>query len=221
MLSVEKHEWFPSSLWLDVRAIVIVVLNVAAEPLEPRSVGWLSLQPDGSISVGLTDRAFVSPTFRARNFVWNLYNRVELEYVVAHTPDTLQSIQKPHITFHPPIYFHLRANGEDELFAGIAEPRLMLHDVESVPWIRFVSNPVVDLSIAKPPRDPEKTTIETFQVPSPKRSIGIGVDFVRATHPAATGFLWSRCFDCDEHRIHVFVESRPPQLPTLAWYHQA
>jgi hypothetical protein len=105
---------------------VIVNLNVVAEALQPRSVAWLSLQSDGSISVGLTDRTFVSPTFQARNFVWNLYNRVELEYIVAHTPEALEPVPNPHLTFHPPIYFHLRANGQEELWAGIAEPRLML-----------------------------------------------------------------------------------------------
>jgi hypothetical protein len=199
---------------------VILLLNVVAEGIQPRSVGWISLQPDGSISVGLSDRTFVSPAFRARNFVWNLYNRVTLEYLVPHTPDTLEPVVNPHLTFHPPIYFHLRANGEEELFAGIAEPRLMLHDQETVPWLRFVSKPVSDLSAARPPRDPERTAIETVAVPSADGSIGLGIDFVRASHNEEPGFLLSRCFDCGEHRIHVFVEALPPQVPTLAWYHQ-
>ena len=197
-----------------------ILLSVVAKAMEPRSVGWLSLQPDGAISVGLTDRAFISPTFRTRNFVWNLYNRIKLEYLVAHTPDTLQPVPNPHLTFHLPIYFHLRTNGKDELFAGIAEPRLMLHDMETVPWLRFVSKPVVDLSVAKSPREPEKTTVELLQVASPDQSIALGVDFVRATHTATSSSLWGRCFDCGEHRIHVFIETRPAQLATLAWYHQ-
>ena len=199
---------------------MIVLLNAVAEAIEPRSVGWISFQPDGSISVGLTDRAFVSPTFRARNDLWNLDNRVELAYVVAHSPDALEPVPNPHLTFHPPIYFHLRANGEDELFSGIAEPRLMLHDVETVPWLRFVSKRIADLSVAKPPRDPQETTVETVQAPSARESIGLGIDFVRATHTETPGFLWSRCFDCGEHRVHVFLEARPSQLPTLAWHHQ-
>lgn len=197
-----------------------MLLNVIAQGIEPRSVGWISLQPDGAISVGLTDQAFVSPTFRARNFVWNLYNRVTLEYLVAHTPEALESVQNPHLTFHPPIYFHLRANGEEELFAGIAEPRLMLHDDDTVPWLRFISKPVGDLILATPPRDPEKTMIEIVTVPSVDCSIGVGIDFVRATHAEAPSFLLSRCFDSGEHRIHLFVEALPPQIPTLAWYHQ-
>lgn len=199
---------------------MIVLLNAVAEAIQPRSVGWISLQPDGSISVGLRDRAFVSPTFRARNFVWNPYNRVTLEYMVAHTPDALRPVPNPHLTFHPPIYFHLRANDQEELFAGIAEPRLMLHDVETVPWLRFVSRPVYDLGAATAPRDPDQTSIENVRVASADRSIGLGIDFVRATQNQIPDVLLSRCFDCGEHRIHVFLESLPPQLPTLVWYHQ-
>ena len=199
---------------------MIVLLNALAETIQPRSVGWISFQPDGSISVGLIDRAFVSPTFRARNFVCNLYNPVTLEYLVAHTPDALEPVPNPHLTFHPPIYFHLRANGEEELFAGICEPRLMLHDVQTVPWLRFVSRPVEELSIARPPRDPDRTTVETVNAPSTDRSIGLGIDFVRPTHNETPGFLRSRCFNCGAHRIHVFIEALPPQVPTLVWYQQ-
>jgi hypothetical protein len=36
----------------------------------------VGLQPDGSISVGSVDRAFVSPRFHARQFLWNVYNGV-------------------------------------------------------------------------------------------------------------------------------------------------
>lgn len=199
---------------------MIVLLNVAAEGIEPRSVGWISLQPDGAISVGLNDRAFVSPTFRARNFVWNLYNRVTLEYLIPHSPDTLEPVPNPHLTFHPPIYFHLRANGKDELFAGIAEPRLMLHADETVPWLRFVSKPINELSRASAPRSPKKTTVETITVPDANCSFGLGVDFVRPEHVENRNLSWSNYFNCGEHRIHAFAEPLPPQIPTLSWYHQ-
>lgn len=199
---------------------MIVLLNVAAEGIEPRAVGWISLQPDGAISVGLNDRAFVSPTFHARNFVWNYYNRVTLNYLVPHSPDALEPVPNPHLTFHPPIYFHLRANGKDELFAGIAEPRLMLQADEAVPWLRFVSQPINELSQASAPRSTDKTTVETITVPDANCSVGLGVDFVRPEHVEHPDFLWSRHFVCGEHRIHAFAELRPPQIPALNWYHQ-
>ena len=199
---------------------MIVLLNVAAEGFNPRAVGWISLQPDGAISVGLNDRAFVSPTFRVRNFVWNFYNRVTLEYLVSHSPDALESVPNPHLTFHPPIYFHLRANGKDELFAGIAEPRLMLQATETVPWLRFVSKPIIVLCAASAPRSPDKTTIEEVIVPDTNCSAALGIDFVRPNHVENRKLPWSNHFTCGEHRIHAFIELLAPQIPTLVWYHQ-
>src|SRR5690349_11976900 len=124
----------------------------ATEPTATRSIAWVSLQPDGSISVGLTDRTYVSPRFRARQFVWNAYNRVVAEYLIPHSSDELHVARNPHLTFHPPIYFHLRANGDEELFAGIADVGLMLTQVNRVPWIRFVSRPITEIAARGIPR---------------------------------------------------------------------
>ncbi len=199
---------------------MILNLNVIADEIE-RSIGWISFQPDGAISVGLTDRTFVSPKFRARKFLWNLYNRVTLEYLVAHSPEALESVNNPHLTFHPPIYFHLRANGQEELFAGIAEPRLMLEQDNRVPWIRFVSRPLHEIGTAKQPRDSEKSSVEKFSVPTTDCSIGFGVDFIRSTQVESSELLFSRCVDWKEHRVHVFCEVLPAQISTLSWYHQS
>lgn len=211
-------EYFPFTTLLGVA--MRVFLNVTSEGIETRAVGWISLQPDGAISVGLRDRTFISLTFRTRNFVWNLYNRVTLEYLVPHSPDTLEPVPNPHLTFHPPGYFHLRANGEDELFAGIAEPRLMLHADETVPWLRFVSKPVNELSRASEPRSPEKTMVETITIPDANCSVGLGIDFVRSEHGENRNLSWSNYFNCGEHRIHAFAEPLLPQFPTLSWFHQ-
>ena len=204
------------------KRLVMIHLKAIAETAQPRAIGWISLQTDGSISVGLNDRAFISPKFRDRKFLWNFYNRVTLEYMVSHSPDTLEPVLNPHLTFHPPIYFHLRANGEEELFAGIAEPRLMLDESETVPWLRFVSKPISDLSAAGASRSPEKTTIiiETIVVPVSDCSIGLRIDFVRPDHSENPDSLWGKHFVCREHRIYAFAELLPPQLPTLVWYHQ-
>ena len=198
---------------------MILNLNVIADELE-RSIGWMSFQPDGAISVGLTDRIFISPKFRARNFVWNFYNRISLEYLVAHSPEALEPINNPHLTFHPPIYFHLRANSQEELFAGLAEPRLMLLQDYCVPWIRFISRPVREIGEAKQPRDSEKSSIAKILLPTTECSIGLGVDFIRATQTESSELLFSRCVDWKEHRVHIFCEILPVQISTLSWYHQ-
>lgn len=62
---------------------------------------WVSLQPKGDISVGLVDRAFVSPaSLREGDF-----NRTTLEYLVAHSPAALTQVKNPHFTFHPPFTY--------------------------------------------------------------------------------------------------------------------
>src|SRR5450759_3219752 len=199
---------------------MIINLNVIDDDDE-RSIGWISFQPDGAISVGLTDRTFISPKFRARNFLWNYYNRITLEYLVADSPTALEPVNNPHLTFHPPIYFHLRANGREELFAGIAEPRLMLGQDKCVPWIRFVSRPLREIGIAKQSRDTGNTFVEKFLVPTLNCSIGLGVDFIRPTQTESLELLFSRCIDWKEHRVHVFCEMLPAQISTLSWHHQS
>ena len=114
-----------------------------------RTIGWVSLQPDSSISVGLSDRTFISPRFHARQFVWNACNRVSLQYLVLHSPEELVAVVNPHLSFHPPIYFHLRANQDEELFAGIADAAIMLAQDGHVPWVRFVSRSVDQLAVCQ------------------------------------------------------------------------
>lgn len=60
------------------------------------TIGWVSLQTDGAISVGLADRAFISPRFHARQFLWNAYNRVTVQYLVPHSPEGLRPVTNPH-----------------------------------------------------------------------------------------------------------------------------
>lgn len=188
---------------------------------DTRAVAWISLQPDGSISVGLSDRVFISPSFRERQFVWNLYNRITVEYLVAHTPQALKAIANPHLTFHPPIRFHLRENNSEVLFAGIAEPRLMLTFDERVPWIRFTSKEFTKLKAAGAPRSQYNTQDIDIQIPHEQCSIAIGIDFVRPDATPATDTLMSRIITWHEHCVHVFALTKPPQVATLSWFHQS
>lgn len=193
--------------------------NVNADGTE-RSFAWLSLQPDGAISVGLKDRTFVADSFRAQHFVWNYDNRIRLAYRVPNAPGATEPVENPHLTFHPPIMFHFRPNGGPDQFEAIAEPRLVIGDGETLPWVRYVSKPVNDLTEAKPPRDATRTSVELVTPSQPSCSIGLGIDFVPLAQQPVEEKLLSRCYDWGEVRIHVFCEQLPAQDSTLAWFHE-
>jgi hypothetical protein len=198
-----------------------MVLNIQAVTQgSARTIGWISLQPDGSVSVGLADRTFITPRFNARNFVWNAYNRVSLQYIVPHSPQDLVAVVNPHLTYHPPIHFHLRANGDDELFAGIADVEIMLAQDGHVPWVRFVSRSVRELAVAAAPRDPERTRTLAMPVNDGHASVGFAIDFVRPWDNSLVGSSAEQFVDCGVRRLHVRCEEMPAQAATLSWYHQ-
>ena len=192
----------------------------AAAPQAIHLVGWISLQPDGSISVGLSDRAFVSRRFQSSIDLFNADNRITLDYLVPDAPDALRTVANPHLTFHPPMYFHLRAPKDDMQFEGIAEVDLMLADQDCVPWVRFVSRPVCDLPVSRGPRDAAHTEVVDVPVTSDGCSIGLAVDFVRPGTADPSGRLLDRFADCCQVRIRLSCEVLPPQEATLAWIHQ-
>lgn len=198
----------------------MVLIVQATHAQEERSISWISLQPDGAVSVGLVDRAFVSPRFHARQFVWNAYNRVAVQYLVPHSPNELRSVTNPHLTFHPPNYFHLKANEDAELFAGIADVEIMLDQDGQVPWLRFVSRPIAEVPVASTPRNAGRTSILTLPVSSPDVSVGLSVDFVRQGTQDSAGCTAVQFFAAGQFRLRVCCEALPPQEATLAWYHQ-
>lgn len=186
-----------------------------------RSVGWVSRQPDGAISVGLSDRTFVSPNFRSRDFLWNAYNRITLEYRIAHTPDALEPISNPHLTFHPPIYFHLREDRGPELWAGIADVWIMLTQERRVPWVRYVSKPFSELKIASAPRNPSITMIQKkVAVPNAECSIGLAVDFVHVDGGTPPEWVTNNFANASGGvDIDIRAEILHPQESTLVWLH--
>jgi hypothetical protein len=145
---------------------------------------------------------------------------VTLHYLVPESETELLPVHNPHLTFHPPIYFHLRANKDEELFAGIADVKIMLDQDGFVPWIRFVSRPLRDIPPAGAARNPSHTMMLRASVQSADASLGVGVDIVRPGSSAAAGSLVNYVFDCGEYRFHVYCDQLRPQQPTLSWYHQ-
>jgi len=186
-----------------------------------RRIGWISLQPDGSVSVGLNDRAFVSPDFNAKNFVWSAFNREKLQYLVPTLRDGLKGIRNPHLTFHPPHWFHLRETSGKRLFEGIGDLGLMLKQDGIVPWIRFVSKQVSKLNVSAMPRHPQRTSTITTRPDTEDCSIGLGVDFIRTDiAPQTDNLLSSNFIDYGEFRLHISTIMLPTQIATLSWYHQ-
>ena len=190
----------------------------AAGPAGAKPVAWVSFQPGGAISVGLRDRTFISPAFHSRSFLWNVYNRVTTEYLIPHTPDALIQVLNPHLTFHPPIYFHLRQNAKEELFAGIADVRIMLEMDSEVPWVRFTSGPYESLPTSTGPRLGIPTDSLQLELPGPEFSIGVGVNFVTRKE---SNHKCSRLIEHGGLTVEVFAEVRPLQQASLSWYHQS
>jgi hypothetical protein len=183
-------------------------------------IAWIGLQPDGSISVGLRDRAFASPELRAHLDLWNIDNRVSLQYLVPDSPEKLRTVTNPHVTFHPPITFHLKANEGEELFYAFADVGMMLEEDPEVPWVRFASRPVGLIEESKGPRKPSRTTEIRIPLDSSELSVGLAVDFVRPGSNDPSGRLIDHFEDCAQTRIRVSCEVLPSQRATLAWHHQ-
>jgi hypothetical protein len=193
-------------------------INAVAAGCDYR-IGWVSLQSDDSVSVGLAARTFISPRFHARQDLWNVDNRVAVQYLVPHMPEELRPVRNPHLTFHPPITFHLRANGDELLFEGIADVDVMLAEDSRVPWIRFVSGPVSELARAGAPRNPNTSALRV-PVESTDVSLGIAVDFIRPGTSEASGRIVDHFVDVGQSRLHIFAEVLAGRQSTLAWYHQ-
>lgn len=192
----------------------------------------MSLQPDGSVSVGLADKAFVSPDFNAQNFVWSAFNRLPLKYNVQSDAATLKPIRNPHLTFHPPNWFHLkglkglRGSEEKRLWEGIGDLEIMLRQDGQVPWVRFVSKRVSDLPSAGLPERPDRAKpyeIKSLEIKpqSDQSSIGLALDFVSSgTVLDEHEFLASAIIPWQGYSLHIHATELPAQVATLAWLHQ-
>ena len=177
-----------------------------------------------SVSVGLNDRVFVVPDFKAEHFVWSMFNRVTLNYLV-HSEDTdsdLVRVDSPHLTFHPPHWFHLTVKGKKEApFQAIGEVSLMLRQDGVVPWVRFVSKPVFQLPITGVPRHNEHTKFLDVNLSSDKCSIGLAVDFESSdVRPSIEGALVDTFLPWGINFLRVYAVELPPQKATMSWYHQ-
>jgi hypothetical protein len=186
-------------------------------------VAWVSFQPNNDISFGLNDKTYISPKFKNRQFGWSAYNRVTAEFEVPSSPSSLEPVKNPHFTYHQPVWFHLKsdkhkARKDEQLFAGICEVPLVLHQQEEMPWIRATTAPLsklrsAGLSWSKVPNDDLP-----FMVVSEDISITIAIDFIRPTAVVAPSpNTWS--FIAGAVAIRIVASVSAPQIATLGWFH--
>jgi hypothetical protein len=188
-------------------------------------VGWVSFMPDGSISVGLTDKTFFCEPFQSRQNIYNAYNQIAIHHIVPSMETAgLIPVNNPHFTFHPPMIFQLtcaNVRREKALFRGIADPIMTLEQQHEVPWIRAASPPL-DTMPTGGTRD-DKINVETLTLASQTEnaSVGIGIDFVNAgqraigPHDAQWEIPWQGL----TLSIGMILTER--QRATISWFHVA
>jgi len=188
-----------------------------------RRIGWIGIQPDGSVSVGLNDRTFIARDSESRQFVWSAFNRRTVQYLVPDEGTPVKGVRNPHLTFHPPGWFQLGVTKGKKPFQGIGDLQVMLSQDGIVPWVRFVSRSFSRIKSAAEVRNPQRTQSIEIVVTSPECSIGLGVDFLRPdfgapVHPSE--HIHRQIIKCANYNLLVFAEVLPAQRPTLSWYHQ-
>jgi len=209
----------------------MTILTICAEHAGKQlGVAWLSLQPEGSVSVGLNDRALVVRDFQHQSFVWSAFNRETLAFVVPDNPQAMQPIAQPHISFHPAAvirgvehgeWFHVTAKGGKRLFEAIAPMELAVDQQGEVPWVRFVSKPVSGLAEAKGLRAEGLNRVLAVPVENSDRSVALSVDFIaKGSVSPFDGAELTEFIDHGQYRLRLAISLIPGQKATLGWIHQ-
>lgn len=201
----------------------IVIRQICAQtPTRKVNLGWVSFQTDGSISFGLNDRTFISPAFRGRHMLWNVYNRVRIHYEVQTDTGALEPITNPHFTFHPIACFHLKAQGapaDEDLFQGFADMSIMLMQQERMPWIRATSATITQLPTAGIRNRNIPVEELCISVPTENLSVRMALDLVRPgavdrqNHMSSWSFVWQN------FGLQIDLSFTYPQISTLSWFH--
>jgi len=181
-----------------------------------RAFAWVGLLDDGSISVGLSDRLFTVPALASEVVINGVVHRQTRDLKTVHGE---QAVQNPHFTFHPSAYYHLRANGEEELFSGLLMVDLVVQEKGRLPWIRAVSNVVTELKPYQRGRSGQNSEIIRLLLPNEKCSVELAVDFVVPASNAGTTknfrVEWGgRAIEVSAHHVNS-------QKPTLWWHHES
>ena len=159
------------------------------------------------MSVGFSDRSFLVPGFADELVLDDVAHRSQVDLLASHGID---AVTNPHFTFHPPGYVHLRANGHDELFAGLLMIDLMVEHDGRFPWIRFVSNPVETLTPFSDSRVKGTVDIIRLLAPSTRCSIELAVDFVApGTTPVRPAAGFETYLEWQNRVLHLHAHHQP------------
>jgi hypothetical protein len=181
-----------------------------------RAFAWIGLLDDGSISVGLSDRLFAVPVLASEVVLEGVVHRQTADLRATHGE---QAIRNPHFTFHPSAYYHLHANGEDELFSGLLMVDLVVETEGRLPWIRAVSNVVAELKPYQGARPGQNAEIIRLPVPNETCSVELAVDFVASTQ--STSATKNFRVEWGGRTVEVSARHVDPQRPTLWWNHES
>lgn len=185
-------------------------------------VGWINCRPNGDISFGLCDEAYIAPRFEAAIGLWNAYNRVKTVFEVVSDPSSADHVANPHLTWHAPHYFHFKSNkqlAKDASFWGIADIPLMLSQESEVKWIRARTSRLGSLKTAGSLRGRFASRDFTQMVPSEDFSAEIEIDFTLPS--AGQGFAHRSRWFVPWHQIglRITMGFTFPGFPTLSWAH--
>ncbi len=178
-----------------------------------RSLAWVSVLDDGSVSVGLSDRYFRVPTLSSSIEVDGVAHHHTVDLASLHSAD---AVLNPHFTFHPSARYHLRADDRPELFSGLLMVDLVVASEGRLPWVRAVSGAVSSLKQYEPPPG---RTLEYVRLPLPTEecSVELAFDFVDSSvGPSGKSLL----VDCGARRLEVTARHIETQMATLWWNHE-
>lgn len=177
---------------------------------------WISLQDDGSVSVGLLGQTLVFDAFTSK---------VELEdgarksyQADLRSTHSMAAMRDPHFTLHQGSYFHLRSGKHPPLLEGLVWTRPEPSALTS-PWIRFISNPVKDLGSPQPLQPTRKTTIQSLLVESDECSVAVNFDFVdeRAEQLPLVKDRKAKVIQWHDVLLLVYAHPVEPQAATLGY----
>lgn len=198
-------------------------IHVCAQSKSRRvKTAWISLQPDGSVSLGLTDKTFVAPEFVGQFNVFSLYNQVEAAFVIREGPLGLKKITAPHFTYHPRMLFHLtgkEGKHSVEVFKGLNDVEMTVAQYGKLRWIRAISPPMSQMKNYGVRNDSLTSTIQCIPVESEDVSIGIALDFVPPNSGSESAGRNVKFMDHGAIKLRCEIVVLKSQIPTLAWFH--
>jgi hypothetical protein len=186
------------------------------------NLGWVSFQPDGSISFGLSHMTFIWPKFKARHFSWNLFKRIRISDQVPSDAGALEPLQNPLFTYQPQRHwFLLKANSVregNELFAAIVDMNLTLREQSRMRWVKAVSAPLATLP-AQTFQSPEGPVEELVMfVPDEHLSTCIELTFEKPGTAELQLNQTTWCTAWQDVALRIDLSFMGPRIATLSWF---